>query len=112
MHATLRLVQCLCTCVHLPSMRQQRFTICVIMCCALKDSSSKMHNRAMNMLCLCSAPLNISSGSRNIKSGHRSHSKSERRSPQSVLQGDNERLKAELQRVHNDIAEQLKDLQV
>ncbi|DBA70669.1 TPA: hypothetical protein ACH3X2_012048 [Trebouxia sp. C0005] len=61
---------------------------------------------------LLSAPLNISGGSRNIKSGHRSHSKSERRSPQSVLQGDNERLKAELQRVHNDIAEQLKDLQV
>jgi len=28
------------------------------------------------------------------------------------MQGDNERLKAELQRVHNDIAEQLKDLQV
>lgn len=64
-----------------------------------------------NNLDLLSAPLNIS-GSRNIKSGHRSHSKSEQRSSQSVMQGDNERLKAELQRVHNDIAEQLKDLQV
>lgn len=60
---------------------------------------------------LCSTTLDSRSPSRHTRPSARTHSKTDRKSPTAGLQLDNERMKAELQRMQKDIEEQMKDLQ-